>query len=197
MPQTEAMISRRCISGVVIVVVSTIGTRSVAGFADLPGLAGLSFAANEGWMFQKRPIRLFKASRESQEVIDKVQSKQSVTARSVAAHALMESKKLQSVPSLQRLESDPLFNSIGDQRDRSFARLLVTTVERRMGQIDKVLEKCKKSNRPKVRKGVDDLYVQACLRIGAAQLLFIDTPAYAAVKETIDVLRQDVNVKVP
>ena len=42
----------------------------------------------------------------------------------------------------------------------------------------------------------DDLYVQACLRIGAAQLLFLDVPAYAAVKETIDILRQDKQIKV-
>jgi transcription termination factor NusB len=68
-----------------------------------------------------------------------------------------------------------------------------------MGQIDKVLEKCnKKTDRVTVRrKRKDDGYVQACLRIGAAQLLFTDTPVYAAVKETVDVLRQDANIKVP
>lgn len=190
------MVFRRCISGIIIVVVLTIGRRSVAGFADLHGVARLSLAATEEWIARKRPIRLLKAVRESQDVVDKVQLEHSVTARSVAAHALIENKKLQSVPSLQRLETDPLFLSIGDQRDRSFARLLVTTVERRMGQIDKVLEKCKKLDRPKARKGEDDLYVHACLRIGAAQLLFLDTPAYAAVKETIDVIRQGLNVKI-
>jgi transcription termination factor NusB len=201
-PETDTedkvvMITIRCTIVVVIVVMLTIGKHSVAGFSNFHRLAGVSFATNEKRLGRKRPIQFLEASGESQEVMDKVQSKQ-ITARSVAAHALLENGKRQSVPSLQRLESDPLFKSLGDQRDRSFARLLVTTVERRMGQIDKVLAKCnKKTDRPTGRRRKDDTYVQACLRIGAAQLLFTDTPVYAAVKETIDALRQDDNIKVP
>jgi 16S rRNA (cytosine967-C5)-methyltransferase len=116
------------------------------------------------------------------------------TARLVAARALTGEKKGQTP--LQRLESDPSFRSIGDQRDRSFARLLVTTVERRLGQIDLVLEQCQTSKtRKRLRR--DDLYVQACLRVGAAQLLFLGVAPHAAVKETIDLLRQEGTVKVP
>lgn len=72
-----------------------------------------------------------------------------VNARSVAAHALLEKK---GQPSLQRLESDPLFKSLEDQRNRSFARLLVTTVERRLGQIDAVLKQCQSSNHKSKKK---------------------------------------------
>ena len=94
-----------------------------------------------------------KESREGVAVDTLLVSSQSVTARSVAAHAILDdTKKRQSLPSLQRLESDPEFKSIDDQRDRSFARLLVTTVERRLGQIDKVLERCQKSTQRKVMR---------------------------------------------
>jgi 16S rRNA (cytosine967-C5)-methyltransferase len=65
-----------------------------------------------------------------------------------------------------------------DGRDRAFARLLVTTVLRRLGQIDVVLEGLMRA-RPKAIR-VHDL-----LRLGVAQLLFLDTPAHAAVAETV------------
>ncbi len=63
-------------------------------------------------------------------------------------------------------------------RDRAFARLLVTTVLRRRGQIDDVLgrflERLPKSER-----------VRNILRLGAAQLLFLGTPPHAAVSTTV------------
>jgi 16S rRNA (cytosine967-C5)-methyltransferase len=65
-----------------------------------------------------------------------------------------------------------------DGRDRAFARLLVTVTLRRLGQIDAVLDQFLRS-RPKAL-GVHDL-----LRVGAAQILFLDTPAHAAVAETV------------
>jgi 16S rRNA (cytosine967-C5)-methyltransferase len=55
---------------------------------------------------------------------------------------------------------------------------LVTVTLRRLGQIDAVLDQFLRS-RPKAL-GVHDL-----LRLGAAQLLFLDTPAHAAVAETV------------
>jgi len=63
-------------------------------------------------------------------------------------------------------------------RDRAFARLLVTVTLRRRGQIDDLLDRFLKT-RPKAI-GVHDL-----LRLGAAQLLFLGTPAHAAVAETV------------
>lgn len=60
-------------------------------------------------------------------------------------------------------------------RDRAFARLLVATVLRRLGQIDAlIVETLKEPGLPKA--GVLDI-----LRLGAAQLLFLGTPAHAAV----------------
>jgi 16S rRNA (cytosine967-C5)-methyltransferase len=65
-----------------------------------------------------------------------------------------------------------------DPRDRAFARLLVTTALRRLGQIDAVLDNFMRA-RPKA------IRVHNLLRLGAAQLLFLDTPAHAAVAETV------------
>ena len=65
-----------------------------------------------------------------------------------------------------------------DPRDRAFARLLVTTALRRLGQIDAALDRFMRA-RPKAVR------VHNLLRLGAAQLLFLDTPAHAAVAETV------------
>jgi 16S rRNA (cytosine967-C5)-methyltransferase len=65
-----------------------------------------------------------------------------------------------------------------DGRDRAFARLLVAATLRRLGQIDAVLDAFLRS-RPKA------LRVHNLLRLGVAQLLFLDTPAHAAVAETV------------
>ncbi len=64
-----------------------------------------------------------------------------------------------------------------EMRDRAFARLLITTVLRRRGQIDEALDRyVKKAPDPRVRN---------ILRLGAAQLMFLKTPAHAAVGETV------------
>jgi 16S rRNA (cytosine967-C5)-methyltransferase len=71
-------------------------------------------------------------------------------------------------PALARLEP----------RDRAFARLLVTTVVRRLGQIDALLDQFLRARPEAIR-------VRDLLRLGAAQLLFLKTPAHAAVAETV------------
>ena len=63
---------------------------------------------------------------------------------------------------------------------------LQATVERRVGQIDKVLRSCIEKYPPKGKHA--DL-VQATLRIGVAQLLFLNTPPFAATCNTVEVLR--------
>lgn len=63
-------------------------------------------------------------------------------------------------------------------RDRAFARLLITTALRRRGQIDAVLGAF-------LRKTPGDPRVRNLLRLGAAQLLFLGTPAHAAVGEAV------------
>ena len=109
------------------------------------------------------------------------------TSRSVAATALQKSGKKKSANSAaQQLESLPAFANLAEQRDRSFARNLVATVERRMGQIDKILGLCADKYPP---RGKHAPLVQAALRLGAAQLLFLDAPPHAAIKETVDLLK--------
>lgn len=66
------------------------------------------------------------------------------------------------------------------QRDRAFARMLVATTLRRLGQIDRVIDDCLErpmadANRP----------VRHLLRLGVCQLLFLQTPAHAAVHATV------------
>jgi 16S rRNA (cytosine967-C5)-methyltransferase len=118
---------------------------------------------------------------------------------------------------VERLEADYTFNHQLSSRDKGFARLIVSTVERRMGQIDMILHHCsvdtkkRKSNNSssssnnnnnnnkkpqqrsslanKPKKSRVDEYVEAVLRVGAVQLLFLDTSPHAAVKETVDLLR--------
>ncbi|MFO1036610.1 MAG: RsmB/NOP family class I SAM-dependent RNA methyltransferase [Geminicoccaceae bacterium] len=63
-------------------------------------------------------------------------------------------------------------------RDRAFARLLVTTVLRRLGQIDHAVL-------PLLRYRPKSIEATNLLRLGAAQILFLQTPAHAAVSETV------------
>jgi len=115
------------------------------------------------------------------------------SSRLIAVDSILEDKKRLSVFPLKRLENNPGYQAL-EGRDRSFARALVTITERRKGQIDKILEICRKKGHKK--KKVEDLWVDATLRLGAAQLLFMDVPHYAAVKETIEVLRSS-SFKIP
>jgi len=71
---------------------------------------------------------------------------------------------------------------------------MVTTVERRKGQIDKIIQVCRNKNHGKRR--IEDMWIDAALRLGAAQLLFLDVPHHAAVKETVEVLRS-IPLKIP
>src|ERR1700731_5419805 len=66
-------------------------------------------------------------------------------------------------------------------RDRAFARLLVATVLRRLGQIDALIAHCLNTALPPRAAVVHDM-----LRLGIAQLLFLRTPAHAAVATTVD-----------
>ena len=66
-------------------------------------------------------------------------------------------------------------------RDRAFARLLVATVLRRLGQIDALIAHCLSTPLPPRAAPVHDM-----LRLGIAQLLFLRTPAHAAVATTVD-----------
>ena len=67
-----------------------------------------------------------------------------------------------------------------DVRDRAFARLLAATVLRRLGQIDAVLDRCLDRPLPGRARRVRDI-----LRLGAAQILFLETPPHAAVDSAV------------
>jgi len=69
-------------------------------------------------------------------------------------------------------------------RDRAFARLIAATVLRRLGQIDAVIHRF--VTKPPRGKGGR---VRGVLRIGLAQLLFLETPAHAAVSTTVSLAR--------
>ena len=75
-------------------------------------------------------------------------------------------------------------------RDRAFARLLVTTVLRRLGQIDQAVL-------PLLRYRPKELPVTNMLRLGAAQLLFLSTPPHAAVAETVRLAARGFRREVP
>lgn len=117
------------------------------------------------------------------------------SSRSVAVMSILDDKQSRSTFPLQRLESNPLYLKL-DQRDRSFARFLVAETERRMGQIDKVLQVFPRNPNSIKRKQKSDALVEACLRLGACQILFAEVPSYAAVKETVEVLRMIPFIKV-
>ncbi len=71
-----------------------------------------------------------------------------------------------------------------DSRDRAFARLTTLTVLRRLGQLDALIAGF--LDRPPVGRAQRALNI---LRIGLAQMLFLDTPAHAAVDACVELAR--------
>lgn len=67
------------------------------------------------------------------------------------------------------------------QRDHAFVRLLVATCLRRLGQIDAVLATC--LDKP---LGANAARVKNVLRLGACQLLFLETAPHAAIATSVD-----------
>jgi 16S rRNA (cytosine967-C5)-methyltransferase len=96
-----------------------------------------------------------------------------------AAGAVLEQVLDRRQPLDATLESTPMLARL-DGRDRAFARLIVTTTLRRLGQIDDLIQRClERPLQPRARAA------RTLLRIGAAQLLFLRTPAHAAVDSTV------------
>ncbi|CAK0760418.1 16S rRNA (cytosine967-C5)-methyltransferase [Azospirillaceae bacterium] len=88
------------------------------------------------------------------------------------------------IPLDDALEREPVLARLSG-RDRAFARLLVATVLRRLGQIDEVITGF--LNRPgELKSGTQDI-----LRLGVAQLLFLETPAHAAVDTSVRLAERD------
>ncbi|MDD9878836.1 MAG: MFS transporter [Magnetovibrio sp.] len=69
-------------------------------------------------------------------------------------------------------------------RDRAFARNLVTTTLRRLGQIDALIDHCLTSPLPRKAAGVSMV-----LRLGVCQRLFMGVADHAAVATAVDLVR--------
>jgi len=73
-----------------------------------------------------------------------------------------------------------------EARDRGFAYHLIATVLRRLGQLDAAIDAClQKPLTPRARR------IRQILRLGAAQLLFLDTPPHAAVDTSVTLAGND------
>jgi 16S rRNA (cytosine967-C5)-methyltransferase len=73
-------------------------------------------------------------------------------------------------------------------RDRAFVRLLVLTVLRRLGQLDRIVDaRVSRPNMPAT--------LRALLRLGIAQLVFLQTPPHAAVATTLALARREPNAQ--
>lgn len=75
------------------------------------------------------------------------------------------------------------FLSRTEPRERGFARLLMMTTLRRLGQIDDALKRLIAKPLPREAGAA-----RQALRLGAAQLLFLNTPAHAAVDGSVCLL---------
>ncbi len=71
-------------------------------------------------------------------------------------------------------------------RDRAFARLMATTTLRRLGEIDASLAGLIERPLPEAARSVRNI-----LRVTATQLLFLETPAHAAVDSAVRLVGQD------
>lgn len=87
-------------------------------------------------------------------------------------------------PLEETLAAHPGFAAL-EARDRAFARLLLATTLRRLGQIDALIKHCLARPLPRAA-----LRAQHVLRLGVAQLLFLGTPPHAAVSASVDLADQ-------
>ncbi|MGO1119595.1 RsmB/NOP family class I SAM-dependent RNA methyltransferase [Rhodovibrionaceae bacterium A322] len=72
-----------------------------------------------------------------------------------------------------------------EPRDRAFARLLVATLLRRLGQVDALIDAClDKPLQPRLKE------LRDLLRLGAVQLAFLGTPPHAAVSTAVNLCAQ-------
>ena len=96
-----------------------------------------------------------------------------------ARHAALEliSSALGRRGGLEETLTKPIFSTL-EPRERLFARALAMTTLRRLGQIDRLLD-------ARLQKPPPDL-VRQILRIGAAQLFWMEAPDHAAVSTSVD-----------
>lgn len=83
----------------------------------------------------------------------------------------------------EAFDADPTVARL-EERDRAFTRLLAATTLRRLGQLDALVDRC--LERPLPAKAGR---VRNVLRLGACQLLFLDTPPHAAISTAVEALK--------
>jgi 16S rRNA (cytosine967-C5)-methyltransferase len=101
-----------------------------------------------------------------------------VSARSVALD-LMARVLQQKRPLEEAFERHPDLGAL-ENRDRQFVRALTSATLRHLARIDRVLARCLERPLPAKARTVTDV-----LRLGAAQLLVLGTPAHAAVDSMV------------
>jgi len=105
--------------------------------------------------------------------------KEMLHARKVALHILQQVFGQRHTLD-QALEESRDFSSL-QQRDRAFVRMLVTTVIRRLGQIDDLIRRS--LSRPD--QPLNPPILEYVLRLGVAQLIFMNVPDHAAVNTSV------------
>ena len=103
----------------------------------------------------------------------------SLTSRRLAAFAVKE--VMESHQPLEQVLAGQADYLALEGRDRAFVRLIAATTFRRMGQIEAALKPFIRQRPPKL--------VYAALQTAAAQILYLGTPAHAAVGETVAMLK--------
>ncbi len=82
------------------------------------------------------------------------------------------------------LETDKVFGTL-EARDRALARAIASETLRRLGQIDDLIRSCLDRRLPKRA-----MMARQVLRIGVAQLLFLDLAPHAAIATSVDLAKQ-------
>ncbi|WP_448204387.1 16S rRNA (cytosine(967)-C(5))-methyltransferase RsmB [Azospirillum sp. sgz302134] len=100
-----------------------------------------------------------------------------LAARSAALDLLRDVLR-KSIPFDDAFDAHPDLRGL-EPRDRGFVRMLVATVLRRLGQIDELIQGSL------AKPGLPKAAVHDILRLGAAQLVFLGTPAHAAVDTAV------------
>lgn len=95
------------------------------------------------------------------------------------AHTVLHEVLDRGRPLDEVLATDQKFGRLND-RDRSFARNLVATTLRRLGQIDALIDDCLDKPLP-----ASAAAARNALRIGICQILFLDTQTHAAVDTAV------------
>ena len=98
------------------------------------------------------------------------------------AHALLNAVLGEKLTLDEAVAKHPLTGAEADQR---FAMLLALTVLQHLGQVDAVLAKFLEKPLPAKR-----LNITNALRLGVVQMLLLETPAHAAVNETVAVVKK-------